>query len=194
MLLTILIARGIGIIPVFVFSGSAPPGYYDVDIQGAKVVSEGGYFNFYIRNNSTGNLTVTFLNYTGSEVFLQPDDTVTYKIIAPEIYLPYQNVSYVFAIRLFLTENHSEAVQWALNNAELGNLIVDDKGVLKEYIYAVVIVKADLVQRYTELERQLRLYIPLLMITVGICLFIGTSYVVEQFWKFIQIVKQGRRK
>jgi hypothetical protein len=170
MLLTILIARGIGIIPVFVFSDSAPPGYYDVDIQGAKVVSEGGYFNFYIRNNSTGNLTVTFLNYTGSEVFLQPGDTVTYRIIAPEIYLLYQNVTYLFQV-------------------SYGN-----PPIFETHPYTVTIVKSDLVQRYTEMERQLRLYIPLLMVTVGICLFIGTSYVVEQFWKFIQMVKQGRRK
>ena len=152
------------------FCDSAPPGYYKVDIQGAKVVSEGGYFHFYIKNIGTDNITVTFLNYTGSDVFLEPGDSITYKIIAPEINSPYQNVTYAFKIYAYTS-----------NSTEIRS-------------YSVAIVKSDLVQKYAEMERQLRLYVPLLMITTGILLFIGTSYIVEQIWKFIQIVKARRKR
>ena len=168
---TILFLFGFALHFIFpALCNSAPTGHYKVEIQGAKVVSEGGYFHFYIRNICNESLTVTFLNYTGSKTFLFPNDSITYKIIAPEINSLYQNVAYAFKVHAY-TSNSTEI-----------------------YPYTVIVVKADLVQRFAEMERQLALYVPLLMATVGVCLFIGTSYVVEQIWKFIRMVKSGRKR
>ena len=152
------------------FCDPAPPGYYKVEIQGAKVVSEGGYFHFYIRNIGNGNLTVKFLNYTGSEVFLEPNASVTYKVIAPQINSLYQNVTYVFQI--------SYGYPPVFENCPP---------------YTVTVVKADLIRRIAEMERQLSMYILLLMATVGICLLIGTLYIAERCRRLKMQCNMGKR-
>lgn len=150
------------LLPVF---ADAP----EIEIQGVNIISEGGYFHFYIKNKGTANITIAILNFTESQAFLQTNDSITYHLEAPRINSLYENVTYIFWIR-----NHST------NSTET-------------IPYTVTVVKVDLPQRFAEMERQLGLYVPLLMITTGICIFIGTSFVVEQVWKFVQIVKKRKR-
>jgi len=152
------------------YCDSPPPGFYKVDIQGAKIVSEGGYFRFYVKNISNASLNVLLLNYSGSKVFLEPNDNVTYDIIAPEINLLFKNVTYIFQISYrnsSISENHS---------------------------YTVTVIKTDLIRQFEELQGKLNQTLFFLVITTGICVLIGIRLLIEELFKFFNFLRKRHLK
>ena len=151
------------IVPQFPVFADAP----EIKIKGSSIVSDDGWLTLRVENSLNETITINFLNISDVNQ-LNPHNSVTYRLILPEINQPYIQVNYVFQVTY-----HSS-------------------NVTKEYIKPITVIKSDFVQKYNEMERQLGLYIPLLMVTVGICLFIGTSFVVEQIYKLVQLLRKKR--
>ena len=152
------------------YCDSPPPGFYKVDIQGAKVVSEGGYFRFYVKNISNENLTVLLLNYSGSKIFLEPNDTVTYYVIAPKIDSLFGNVTYIFQISY------------------------KNSTVFENCSYTVTVIKTDLIRQFEELQANLNQALFLLVITTGICVLIGIRLLIEELFKFFNFIRKRHLK
>ncbi len=65
-------------------------------IEGAHIVSEGAYFRFWIMNNLTWALNVTINN---ADILLIPSkSSIDYNVVAPQVSVPYQKVTYIFKI------------------------------------------------------------------------------------------------
>ena len=160
--------------PIVGHCDSAPPGYYQVDIQGAKVVSEGGYFNFHIKNICEQNITIECLNYPGSVMFISPNDTVTYRMIAPEINSLYENITYTFQV---------SGYSFSPPNPEKEN-----------YYYTVTVVKSDIVTQFRGLQEQLNQTLFFLVITTGICVFIGIRLLIDEVLKFLNFLKRRHKR
>ena len=152
------------------FCDSPPPGFYKVDIQGAKVVSEGGYFNFHIKNICEQNITIECLNYPGSVMFISPNDTVTYGMIAPEINSLYENITYTFQV---------SGYSFSPPSPEKEN-----------YYYTVTVVKSDIVTQFRRLQEQLNQTLFFLVVTTGICVLIGIRLLIEELFKFFNFLRK----
>jgi hypothetical protein len=67
-----------------------------VDIEGAHIVSEGAYFRFQIFNNNSFPITVTV---NGADTYsVPPESSIDYDVIAPQISVPYEQVTYNFSM------------------------------------------------------------------------------------------------
>jgi uncharacterized membrane protein len=65
-----------------------------VNIQGAHIVSAGAYFRFWIFNNYTYPINVTI---NGADTLSIPSrGSIDYDVIAPQIFTPYEKVTYTF--------------------------------------------------------------------------------------------------
>jgi len=145
-------------------------GFSEIEIKGSTIVSSDGLLTFYIENRLNESITVTLINFSDVRE-LSPGDSVIYRVALTGINPnPYVQVNYIFQVFYHVSN------------------------ITKEYVKPVIIISPNFVHEYRDMEGKLGLYVPLLMITTGICLFIGTSYIVEQIWKFVQIVKRRRRK
>ena len=85
-----------------------PPGTWQIEIQGCKVVSEGGYFRFWVKNTLNHTITITLLNTSECHELL-PGQNATFEVVAPQIDEPVKNVTYAFNIYhhlLFSERNH----------------------------------------------------------------------------------------
>lgn len=73
-----------------------PPINAGVEIEGAHIVSEGAYFRFWIFNNNSFAVNVTV---NGADTLsILPESSVDYDVIAPQISVPYEQVTYKFTI------------------------------------------------------------------------------------------------
>lgn len=160
-----------------------------IEISGVSVVNEGATFSFHIKNTFNQNITVSFLNHSQS---LFPNDSITYRLTAPQIDSSYQNVTYVFKVYLFLTNNHSEAIQWSINNTDIGNLTVDEKGVLQIYEYTLTVLDTDFIKKYEEIVSKAVLYTTLLVIMVVIVGFIAVGLAIERIAKFVKLIRKRK--
>jgi hypothetical protein len=67
-----------------------------VVIEGAHIVSEGAYFRFWIFNNNSFSINVTV---NGADTLsIPPKSGVDYDVIAPNISVPYEQVTYEFTV------------------------------------------------------------------------------------------------
>jgi hypothetical protein len=73
-----------------------PPINAGVDIEGAHVVSEGAYFRFWIYNRNSFSVNVT-VNGAGT-LSIPSESGVDYDVVAPQISIPYEHVTYKFLI------------------------------------------------------------------------------------------------
>jgi hypothetical protein len=86
----------------------SPPTYFD--IEGAHIVSEGAYFRFWIFNNNSFPVNVTV---NGADILNIPSKRwADYDVIAPNINVPYEQVTYKFSITSYYvqTTNYSFTV------------------------------------------------------------------------------------
>jgi len=92
---SLLVSFTILILPLGRCDPESPPTY--VDIEGAHIVSEGAYFRFWIFNNYSFPVTVTV---NGADILNIPSKSwVDYDVIAPNITVPYEQVTYKFSVR-----------------------------------------------------------------------------------------------
>lgn len=138
----------------------------EVEIQGAAIVNDDGCLLFCIENNLDENITVCFLNQS-SVHFLEPNNSLIVKTTTPKVKDPIK-VSYVFEVTY-----HSS-------------------NMTKEYVKLATIVPSDLVWRLNEVRQKLVQYSFLLTITTGICILLGSAYVIEQIFKVAKFLGKKR--
>jgi hypothetical protein len=65
-----------------------------LEIQGAHIVSEGAYFRFWIANHYDQPVYVTINDCEA--LYIPPNASADYDVIAPQISVPYEEVTYTF--------------------------------------------------------------------------------------------------
>jgi hypothetical protein len=80
------------VVPIIV---SADPRWFnELEIQGAHIVSEGAYFRFLMVNHYGDPIYVTVND--GDPIYIPTNGSVNYNVIAPQISVPYEEVTYTF--------------------------------------------------------------------------------------------------
>lgn len=163
-LLILLIAGTMGFVPCLTMSTLTE----EIEIQGASIVSDDGWFTFFIENNLNENITVHFLNHSMIQR-LEPNDSLTIRVVlTTKVNVP-ARVNYVFEV----TYHSSNKT--------------------KEYVKTVTVVPSGFVRTFDEMTDKLRLYTFFLIITTSICIFLGSAYIIEQVFRFVKFIK-GRRR
>jgi hypothetical protein len=73
-----------------------PPRLSGVVIEGAHIVSDGAYFRFWIFNNNSFPINVSVNE--ADILIVPPKSGVDYDVIAPNISVPYEQVTYKFSV------------------------------------------------------------------------------------------------
>jgi hypothetical protein len=76
-----------------------------LEIQGAHIVSEGAYFRFWIANHYDQPVYVTIND--GEALYIPHNASADYDVIAPQISVPYEEVTYTFRQYFYPTQNIS---------------------------------------------------------------------------------------
>jgi hypothetical protein len=84
-----------------------------VNIQGAHIVSAGAYFRFWIKNYYNFPINVTMNG--ANTVSIPPQGSIDYDVIAPQISLPYEKVTYTFLFTTNVTNSWSQQAQNPIN-------------------------------------------------------------------------------
>jgi len=74
------------------------PPLYGVDVEGARIVSEGAYFRFWIHNNNSFSIDVNVFTpeHTMDNFIVPANGSINYDVIAPKISVAYEQVTYEF--------------------------------------------------------------------------------------------------
>ena len=70
-------------------------------VEGAHIVSEGAYFRFYVKNNYTQPIYLTFND--GERLYIPSYASTNFNVIAPQVSFPYDSVVYTFKLHFLLS-------------------------------------------------------------------------------------------
>lgn len=163
-------------------------------IRTASLVAEGSIFYFEVENVANSRCAVTvevpeaFIYDGASHFILSPSEKIFLYLQAPEINASFQEFIFKFyasgdggereevkvAVMVVCSEIIRDFVRLADENA---NLKQEVQSMEKELI---------------EIRRKLNFYFVLLVITTGICVFLGSAYIIEQIVKCMRFLR--RRK
>jgi len=95
-LLIIVIILVFSLTPRVAFADPIQLGPNLYEIQGAHVVSEGAYFRFLVVNHDSDSIYVTVND--GDLIYIPVNGSANYNVIAPQISVPYEVVTYTFRV------------------------------------------------------------------------------------------------